>query len=337
MACRTSLIVVFLFLLYHQVGMLGLAPLRNVLIAMAAAELVFFALLRSGVNQRFADPSLTLWMILAFTAVMLYVIWKANGEKSLLVLVYLIPYLFGLFRLSSRYMLVAAAAFLAGYAVILWDLADRLNPAMLVLRWTVPAVVLIWFAVFAGYVAQLRKRLAQSNRQLSAALEHVQSVMAHDDLTGVYNRRRMNELLALEQTRCERGGEPFSVFIMDLDHFKDVNDTFGHAAGDAVLKGFADSMRQILRPSDFFGRVGGEEFLLVSTQTSMEGAIILAERIRAHCEATRYACLPEGWTVTLSVGLSQFRPGEDTEASLHRADAALYAAKQGGRNRVEVN
>src|SRR5262249_14596539 len=147
----------------------------------------------------------------------------------------------------------------------------------------------------------------------------------------------MNELLATEKTRCERGGDPFSVFILDLDRFKEINDGFGHAAGDEVLKGFAEYMRHILRPSDFFGRIGGEEFLLVSTQTTLEGAMVLAERMRARCETAGFPCLPKDWAVTVSIGVSQFRLGEAVDASLQRADAALYAAKQGGRNRVEIN
>ena len=337
MACKTSLIVVFLFVLYYRVGLLEFGALRNALAGMAAAIVVFYALLRSGVNQRFADPSLTVWMILAFTAVMLYVAWESHGERSLLVLIYLIPYMFGLFRLSSLQMLAPASVFLLGYALVLLKHGDSLSTTMLVLRWTVSAAVLLWFAVFAGDVAQLRKRLAHSNRDLQAALDHVHSIMAHDDLTGLYNRRRMNELLATEKTRCERGGDLFSVFILDLDRFKEINDGFGHAAGDEVLKGFAECMRHILRPSDFFGRIGGEEFLLLSTQTTLEGAMVLAERMRARCAAAGFPCLPQDWAVTVSIGVTQFRRGEAVDASLQRADSALYAAKQGGRNRVEMN
>lgn len=340
MACGTSLIVLFLFFLYHLVGLLPVEALRDVVLLWAAMVVAFYLVIRSGLNRRLPDPSMTSWMILASTVVLLFVMNEVRGDRSLLLLVYLVPYLFGMFRLPTPAMLALAFVFLFGYGWILAADAGTLSTRgaeLLILQWVVPAVVMAWFALFSGYVSQMRKRLAASHAELAEALQQVQNVVSHDDLTGLYNRRRMNEVLALEKNRCERGAGPFCVFMMDIDHFKSINDGYGHASGDEVLKTFGDRMHQILRPSDFFGRIGGEEFLLVSTQTTLEGALVLAERLRAQCEITTFEELPPGWKVTVSIGVTQFRNGESVDSTLLRADAALYAAKQGGRNRIETS
>ena len=340
MACGTSLMVLFLFFLYYLVGLLPVEALRDVMLLWGAMVVAFYFFIRTGLNRRLPDPSMTSWMILASTVVLLFVMNEVSGERSLLLLVYLVPYLFGMFRLPTPAMLALAFVFLFGYGWILAAdssaLATR-GTGLQILQWVVPAVVMAWFALFSGYVSQLRKKLAESHAQLAEALQRVQNAVSHDDLTGLYNRRHMNEVLVMEKNRCERGAGPFCVFMIDIDHFKSINDGYGHAAGDEVLKTFGDRMHQILRPSDFFGRVGGEEFLLVSTQTTVEGALVLAERLRVHCESTTYAALPAGWKVTVSIGVTQFRNGESVDNTLLRADAALYSAKQGGRNRIETS
>lgn len=290
-ACGTSLMVLFLFFLYYLAGQLDIAALREVVILWAALVGAFYAVIRYGLNQRLPDPSMTAMMILASTTVLLFVMKEVRGDRSLLLLVYLVPFVFGMFRLPTSAMLALALAFLFGYGCILSTdprVPGGADSGLQILQWVVPAIVMGWFALFSGYISELRKNLAQSNARLADALSQVQNAISHDDLTGLYNRRHMNEVLALEKIRCERGAGPFCVLMMDIDRLKSINDSYGHAAGDEVLKTFAESMKEILRPSDFFGRIGGEEFLLVSTQTTLDGALILAERPRLKCEATRF-------------------------------------------------
>ena len=334
-----SFIVLFLFYLYHLVGMMQGDAIINLAIATVAGNAVFYASFRTGLNLRVPDPSLTLWMILCSTFVLLYAISAASDGRASLVLVYLVPFLFGLFRLSVVEMLAIAALFLTGYGWILsreWLMLNRHDALQQqVIEWVVPAFVMCWFAVFAGYVGSLRKNVADSNARLEQALAQLQSLVSRDDLTGLYNRRHITDLLEQEMSRADRGGLPFCIFMMDLDRFKHVNDTYGHAVGDEVLKTFADSVSQILRPTDFLVRYGGEEFLLVSTQTALDGAQRLAERLRIMIAAVPFPSLPRDTQVTVSVGIAQYRPGESIQSTLLRADAALYAAKQNGRNRVE--
>jgi diguanylate cyclase (GGDEF)-like protein len=135
-------------------------------------------------------------------------------------------------------------------------------------------------------------------------------------------------------TRRQRYGHPFSLLMLDLDHFKRINDQWGHAVGDEALRQFADSVRCCLRAQDVAGRLGGEEFAILLPETGENVAMPVAERIRARMEQTPVPTEPGYCTVTVSIGVTQVEDGDDLEALLRRADEALYAAKERGRNRV---
>ena len=154
-----------------------------------------------------------------------------------------------------------------------------------------------------------------------------------DHLTGLFNRRRIAELLQSEIERALRYQTKFSVILMDIDHFKAVNDRLGHQAGDEVLMGIADIVRSGVRAADLVGRWGGEEFVIISPETDIGGSYSLAEKIRTRLES---ADLGEAGHKTASFGVTAFDDGDDIESLIARADAGLYAAKQGGRNRIEV-
>jgi diguanylate cyclase (GGDEF)-like protein len=157
-------------------------------------------------------------------------------------------------------------------------------------------------------------------------------VAAHTDyLTGAYNRRGIDELIAQEIERTERYGGTFSVVLLDIDHFKSVNDAHGHQAGDGVLQEVVACLRLELRSVDQIGRWGGEEFLLLLPQVDGDEASRAAERLRERVAAHRFE--PSG-PLTISSGVATWRPGETRAALVARADAALYRAKNGGRNAV---
>ncbi|HEX9082101.1 MAG TPA: diguanylate cyclase [Holophagaceae bacterium] len=157
-----------------------------------------------------------------------------------------------------------------------------------------------------------------------------------DPLTGLYNRRHILDMVTVELDQCGRFGQPLAIMEVDLDHFKSVNDRFGHATGDQVLSVVAQRMAFGLRKVDQLGRIGGEEFLAYCPQTSLEGARALAERLRELVCAEPVPGLPDSSRVTLSIGLAAWNGNEDSlEALLARADRNLYKAKAEGRNRVE--
>jgi len=158
-----------------------------------------------------------------------------------------------------------------------------------------------------------------------------------DRLTGIYHRGRALDMLALEKIRYDRGAGPLCVCLVDIDHFKDINDTLGHRAGDLALQAVAQIARDELRAIDVIGRYGGDEFLLVLVQTGLDGARECAERIRGRIALSEGLRNTAFRPVTVSSGVAQLRPDESLQEMLQRADAALYRAKTAGRNRVECD
>ena len=183
-------------------------------------------------------------------------------------------------------------------------------------------------------------RILELEKSLKAAVDEIHLLSITDSLTGIYNRGYINERLPQEIRRAIRYGRALSILLCDIDHFKKVNDVFGHLAGDAVLKMFAKCLTGAIRHQvDWAGRYGGEEFLIVLPETDHTGAMVLAERIRQTVaeRATQVddATIP----ITTSIGVTGFSPQEGTvvtpEALLRQADKLLYTAKSNGRNRVE--
>jgi diguanylate cyclase (GGDEF)-like protein len=173
-------------------------------------------------------------------------------------------------------------------------------------------------------------------RSLSAYQQRIEDLAATDKLTGAYNRKAFDHMFEQARVVAERNGKTLSMLILDLDHFKKVNDSFGHQAGDAVLKEVAQMIRASIRETDLFFRFGGEEFLIVLTGCQLANAGKIAEKIRSsiHRHPLRYE--KETILMTASFGVAEYLPGEDVSLLIRRADQALYEAKENGRNRTEI-
>jgi diguanylate cyclase (GGDEF)-like protein len=157
-----------------------------------------------------------------------------------------------------------------------------------------------------------------------------------DSLTGLLNRRYLEEQLPLLSSSAARHGQPLAALMIDIDHFKPVNDTHGHAGGDAVLRAVAQRLRVRLRMEDMLGRWGGEEFLVLAAQTDLEGAAALAESLRLRVATSAVQLGTVAVPITVSVGCASVED-RDYESLIRRADEALYAAKSAGRNCVRVS
>jgi diguanylate cyclase (GGDEF)-like protein len=174
--------------------------------------------------------------------------------------------------------------------------------------------------------AHYQMRLAESAQQ--------------DALTGLYNRRHLEERLSSELAAAQRHARALSLLLVDIDHFKSVNDRYGHLAGDEALKKVASVLAAALRKEDVLARFGGEEFVVIARETGLAGARALGERIRQAVESARLSFegrevgLTVSIGVTVSIGISEYVPGRTDRDLFQAADRALYAAKQGGRNRV---
>jgi diguanylate cyclase (GGDEF)-like protein/PAS domain S-box-containing protein len=158
----------------------------------------------------------------------------------------------------------------------------------------------------------------------------------HDALTGLFNRRHVEDLLRNEVDRAQRHARPLAVAMLDADHFKIINDTYGHPTGDDVLRVISERCRKTLRANDVLGRYGGEEFVIVFPETNLDEAGAVAERLRAAVAANPIKVGDHKLDVTVSIGVAAYAPGNDVERLIERADAALYSAKQDGRNLVRA-
>ncbi|MCL6525488.1 MAG: GGDEF domain-containing protein [Thermaceae bacterium] len=221
-----------------------------------------------------------------------------------------------------------AAAFSLGYFILAllalplgWAFGHRFNGSVVNSVVQFYLVNLVYLALIGFYARYQRehdrlKRLAHS-----------------DPLTGLANRRRAEELIALELIRSTRYGQPFSVLVLDLDHFKQVNDRYGHAVGDQVLREVGFRLSKALRESDVLARWGGEEFLVFAPNTDLQQAQALAERLS---QALSSKALWNDLAVSASIGVATAQPGDTVEELVSRADRAMYEAKAQGRNRIAL-
>jgi GGDEF domain-containing protein len=341
----------------YQLGLVQVSA-QGFWIAVALAgvcNVVFYALLRSGLNRYWPDPSLTLPQMVVATAWVMLLMALAPKVRGMLLMLYAVVFLFGVFRLRRRDYLALTALVVVSYGfVVLRDVyrQDSGVPLPLeALQFVVLATTLIWLAFFGSYVGKLRETVSRRNTELAAALAKNRRLAVHDDLTGTYNRRHIMQFLEQEQQRATRTGRGFTLCLMDLDHFKAVNDRYGHLGGDDALRQFAMLVLGEVRALDRvgregpevghwgdenFGRYGGEEFMLVLPETDLDGAHVCVERIRRKVAEASFQIEQQALRLTVSCGLAAHRPGEDMRATLARADQALYQAKQAGRDKVKT-
>lgn len=306
--------------LCYLAGLMAPEPILYAVPVVLALNGLMFAAFVSGANLHFSDPSLTMPQLLLATAVMMYGAAVSDQTRPLFLLLYPVPFLFGAFRLTiSQHLWVGAFALLCHAAVIAHAASARstqFNLGLEVLAWFTLAIVLVWLVVIGH---QLRRARTQAQQ---------------DSLTGLPNRLAVLSALSREQARRDRGGPPFCVCFIDIDHFKQINDTHGHAVGDAVLQRLSASFVEQLRRIDEVGRYGGDEFLAILPDTTLEHARVTCERVRARVGELEVAGVVDAPRLTVSIGVTQADVGEQPAALVARADAALYEAKRTGRDRI---
>lgn len=294
-----------------------------------------FAVIRSGRVQHWRDPSLTIQQ-------MFYAVLCAAGaycitgsERSTVIPMLAVVLMFGMFGMTRHQMHVVAAyaAVVFGAASLYWlagpDRGRPVGPELT--RFLMVVIVLLGVVTLTSRLHGMRERSRRQRHALATALDRIRELATRDELTGCLNRRAMLERMAEESLRCARLGQSMCLVLLDLDHFKRVNDLHGHAAGDRVLRGFAELARGQLRGTDLLARWGGEEFLLLLGATDAPQGRPCVQRLLDALAATPF----DGVSITCSAGLAECRGGESIVAAVERADQALYRAKAGGRNRVE--
>lgn len=341
MGAGASLVTVALVFIAAWGGLLAFKAAFQYFAAILVYIVLFYALFRSGLNTRAADPSLTFYMVLASLLMILFVVAAADKQHEALMFLVILSFIFGVYRLTTREWLILTALVSGVYALILFEAPSTGAAAMMVREkvalWVFATVVFLLFSFMGGYISGLRRKLAASTKQLQQLVQVTQEQAIRDELTGAFNRRHMIERLNDDIARARRYRSPLSIAVLDIDFFKRINDTLGHGAGDAVLRALADFVPSLLRSTDVFARIGGEEFMLLLPETDLRGARGLAERVRVGVSHLAIDGLPADFRITLSAGVTEFVHEEAMEAWLKRTDIALYRAKEGGRNRVETD
>lgn len=306
---------------------LGVWPMAGVNVASIALYLAAAHLLRRRRNT-FATRLIVAEVLLHAVLAVLLVGWNSGFHYYLICLIP--PSLIGLAGRGRDKLLQVGALTLLYLLLDVWSgrnapLYPVADEALSLMRWTNIAAC---FAILSFLSASYRRTVDDAEHSL-------RELAATDPLTGLHNRRRLLEMARREHARHGRSGHALCVLLCDVDHFKAVNDTHGHEAGDRVLQHVARLLAETVRANDAVGRWGGEEFLALLPDTELTAAAQVAQRLRlAVADAVFEGSTPLRLSVT--IGVARLRAGESVERFIARADAGLYRGKVGGRNRVEV-
>lgn len=324
-----------------SVGMiLPIAPQLLIMVTVPA-HLIFYGLVRSGITRSWRDPGLmVLQNLYALAAICFGYITLDPAERGLVLVLIALVIVFGMYTHQPRLSVINGVLAMLSLGCAMGVLS-RVNPAYYppqlelhrfgVMLGTLPVLI-----VTAYLISNWRKRLSTQRRELQQALEQVQQLATRDALTGLYNRRHMQEKLVYAAQRYHRYGERFTVALIDLDHFKRINDEHGHKVGDQALMAFGLAATMVLRDTDTLARWGGEEFLFLMPNTSPQKALIALERVRDALISISVSDAVPHLRLRFSAGVALYQGRERTEGTLERADQALYRAKSEGRNRSVV-
>jgi len=335
-------VAVFLVLLYAIIygvrfNLFDKAPLVTLASCWTISAGIFYVLIRSGLNQRFRDKTLSLAQTCVAQTLIVYAYASTGEIHAALLPVMTLIMVFGMFNMKPH-----ATQLSCGYTIALLGVAilvktgtdpyhyqSRLEWLYFVLA-TTSLVTISHLSIRLG---NLRHHLKQKKCELERAYEHIQKMATHDELTGLSNRRELKNLLLQHVERQARAGQEFYVAMIDIDHFKLINDSYGHQTGDEVLKNLSGGISELLRKTDIIGRWGGEEFLLLLPDTGKDLVPVAMSRLHEAIVKTPMVLYPPLF-ISFSAGLTKYRAGEHIEHTIKRADELLYLAKSNGRNQI---
>lgn len=350
--------------LYYLTGQTNFIESSEVIVTTTATLLIqgtFYFVIKKDYNLKLSDPSLTVLQMIPGILWVTYVLSITQSVRGIVLMFYFVILIFGLFRLTARQYLAMSSLALISYGSVIardiWAGTPGFDLTLNLIQWAVLCILLVWFSYFGHEVHVLRNEnkikrsllirrrmemerqrdeIHRTNSELQAVLSKLSTQAITDELTGLSNRRHFIDCLQpyIEQAADE---SEFSICLLDLDHFKQVNDKYGHNAGDLVLQRFASTAKKCLRKHDLLARYGGEEFILFLPRADKFAAMECAERIRSEFAKVNFDELPDSPSFTLSIGVTLYSNNSDhkkAENLIARADAALYNAKQRGRNQV---
>ena len=312
---------------------------KRSLILISGTSLFLYTLFMSAFkfqwHHRFRERRLKFLILNSMLGTMLFMYYLEPITHIIFVPFSLISFAYGMYRLSPLKMYSLVGLSLASYLAIIYVHFSRTtNPALLsleLMHFVVLCLTLPCFIFLISKVHHLHHILHQASR----TIKDIQEDAKRDVLIDCFNRRYMVASLEEQKLLADRSGHPFCLAVLDLDHFKRINDVLGHLGGDDVLKKFSSISQENIRIDDIFGRYGGEEFLLIFPETRLLQSLNTCERIRSQIEGASWGQSNKA-EVTVSIGVTQYVPGESILELFSRADTAMYLAKEGGRNQVVV-
>lgn len=324
-------------------------PFVTIFGALLLFNAIIFFIVRAGWTEILRDPSMTKLQMFAGIVLITFILHYCGEMRGAMMGIYFMVMTFGIFALPRREMIfMAVIEVICFFSLqgVEWWLGTHQAPQLVMGQSGVLVIGLAWFVYVGGYIHNLQMRireqresltltqseLERSNLRLQDAMTKLERIAIRDELTGLYNRRHLLERLEEQLSLAERAQQPLYLAIIDLDHFKQVNDRYGHAAGDLVLKQFASFAREQLRRSDLIARYGGEEFIITFCEGNEEDIVAVLERLRQRFAAHSFDTIAKGLNVSFSAGISGRQDNDKPEHIIQRADEALYQAKAKGRN-----
>ncbi|QND71872.1 sensor domain-containing diguanylate cyclase [Tardiphaga robiniae] len=328
-----------ILLLYAMIGVTTVAT-GVVYLAIRLAVVGIAAYLSEiQVNDRFKDPYLTVPLSIVSIIVQIGAIYLVPQIGFYFISIIFVVLGFAALRMSARQTGIVWSTATLGLALLFLMTDKPIGIPMATA--TERALALACFVSALGrcasaglYGSSMRELLYRRSNDLAAANARIEELAQLDELTGALNRRYIMKCLNDEIAKAQRNATTCCIAIIDLDHFKKINDHFGHPVGDEVLRAFAISVFANIRTIDRFGRQGGEEFLLILPDTDIDLAIQTLDRLRGLITELNWSAIAQDLTLTISAGISAIRPNDTPEDILARADLALYRAKDTGRDRV---
>jgi len=337
-ASLVAFTLISIFFFYNDLFNIDKATFNSILIFYWTGVLIFTTILRSGLNKKYADPSLTIPQMLWGTCFLLTITYLLNEWRGLMLMAYFGMLSFGFFKLKFREFLSVGLFAILGYTLIILYIflyePERIDIKLELAQLMAFTMTILVMLYTGSAIHRLRERTKKQYVALQEALEVNKKLATTDDLTDLYNRRYFMEKLQQQKALSERDNSDFVIFYCDLDHFKHVNDTFGHHTGDAVLKKFSEILISSIREIDYAARFGGEEFVCLLVNTDIANAIKVTERIRESLASFNFSDIAPSLHSTVSIGIANYQEYRTIQETLMSADNRMYRAKQLGRNRV---
>ena len=318
-----------------------------------AAQCVSYWLVKTGYFNQDNDEVFTGIQILVMNLSLIYVMTYLDyTQQAALINVSILGLLFGVFSLGRAYFLFLSSVPIMAFSILIAShyfsgtLSVPLNVAILQLL--ILSVLLVSCSTIANYLSVLRDNLKLNHQQLGykkedlevaqrellSVIRQTEKKASRDELTGLFNRRQFGEVLHAQISVALSSKTPLGFLLLDVDHFKPVNDTYGHLAGDKILRAFSKIHEHCLRKTDFIARYGGEEFVVLLPDADESLLLEIGERIRIFVESMIFDDIKKGFHVTVSIGATHYLDQEAPDETIKRADLSLYEAKNTGRNQM---